>query len=160
MKNRFNSLFFFFGFAGAIGGVIVARGQRPAEGTADNVPAGADPNEVLRTFGNRGITVHDPSTILKCKDEYWVFATGHNTPSFHSSDLVHWMRGPVAIATPPTWIAQAVPNNRGNSFWAPDVIKVGSRYLLFFAVSTFGKNTSAIGVATNPTLDPADPNYK
>ena len=36
----------------------------------------------------------------------------------------------------------------------------GDRYLLYYAVSSFGRNDSAIGLATNPTLDPADPKFK
>ena len=45
------------------------------------------------------------------------------------------------------------------SYWAPDVIRVGDRYLLYYCVSSMGKMTSAIGLATNPTLDPNDPAY-
>ncbi len=52
-----------------------------------------------------------------------------------------------------------MPGNRGANFWAPDVSKIGDRYVLFFSASSFGRNTSAIGVMTNPTLDPADPAY-
>ncbi|HTQ40019.1 MAG TPA: arabinan endo-1,5-alpha-L-arabinosidase [Pirellulales bacterium] len=122
-------------------------------------PSTDEQQEMLRRDGNRGIRVHDPSTIVKCKDEFWVFATGTNTPSFHSKDLEHWIRGPRANANPPAWVKQAIPRNRGNDFWAPDIIHVGDKYLLFFAASSFGKNTSAIGVATNPTLDPSDPAY-
>jgi arabinan endo-1,5-alpha-L-arabinosidase len=44
-------------------------------------------------------------------------------------------------------------------YWAPDIIKLGDRYLLYYSVSSFGKMTSAIGLATNPTLDPDDPAY-
>jgi arabinan endo-1,5-alpha-L-arabinosidase len=58
------------------------------------------------------------------------------------------------------WIAEAVPQNSGRDFWAPDVMFVGGRYLLYFAVSTWGKNTSAIGLMTNPTLDTNDTRYK
>ena len=32
-------------------------------------------------------------------------------------------------------------------------------YHLYYAVSTFGSQVSAIGLATNPTLDPSSPNY-
>ena len=137
----------------------VAIGQNPTASTPGTTNA-ADSQSILRRLGSRGIRVHDPSTIVKCKDEFWIFVTGPNTPSFHSPDLVNWVRGPRAIANPPAWVAQAVPLNRGNDFWAPDVIKAGDKYMLFFAVSSFGKNTSAIGVATNPTLDPADAAYR
>jgi arabinan endo-1,5-alpha-L-arabinosidase len=56
-------------------------------------------------------------------------------------------------------VADAVPALRGDRFWAPDVMYVGKQYLLYYAVSTWGKNTSAIGLATNPTLDPSDPQF-
>ncbi len=136
-----------------------ASGQtQPAAPVTEN--AAADPQEFLRRMGNRGIGVHDPSTIVKCNDEYWVFITGPNTPSFHSHDLMTWVRGPQANPMPPAWVTQAVPLNRGNDFWAPDIIQVGDKFMLFFAVSSFGKNTSAIGVATNPTLDPNDSAYR
>jgi arabinan endo-1,5-alpha-L-arabinosidase len=44
-------------------------------------------------------------------------------------------------------------------YWAPDVIHLGDRFLLYYAVSVFGKRTSVIALATNPTLDPNDPRY-
>jgi arabinan endo-1,5-alpha-L-arabinosidase len=137
-----------------------AKQADPKSSDANSSATKPDSQAELKKLGNRGAMVHDPSTIVKCNGEYWVFYTGRNTPSWHSKDLITWLRGPAANATPPAWIRQAVPANNGNSFWAPDVIKVGDKYLLFFAVSTFGKNTSAIGVATNPTLDPADPKFK
>lgn len=107
----------------------------------------------------RGIVTRDPSSIVKCKDEYWVFYTGRGVPSYHSKDLVKWERGPAVFETAPEWIAKEVPANRGMSYWAPDIIKVGDRYLLYYSVSSMGKMTSAIGLATNPTLDPNDPAY-
>jgi len=122
-----------------------------------------DPNAIahLLQCGSRGIRVHDPSTIVRCKDEYWIFCTGRGTPSYRSKDLETWERGPQTFTKSPEWVAQAVPGNRGGlDFWAPDVIRLGDRYLLYFSVSTFGKNTSAIGLATNATLDPCDPAYE
>jgi arabinan endo-1,5-alpha-L-arabinosidase len=74
--------------------------------------------------------------------------------------MVNWTAGPRPFTSPLPWVAQAVPGNRGgNGFWAPDISKVGDRYMLFISASAFGKNTSGIGVATNPTLDPTDPAY-
>src|ERR1039457_6440461 len=113
----------------------------------------------LEKSASRGIVTRDPSDIVKCKDEYWVFYTGRGVPSYHSKDLVKWKRGPAVFQTAPTWIAQSVPENRNMSYWAPDLMKVGDRYLLYYAVSSMGKMTSAIGLATNPTLDPNDPAY-
>jgi arabinan endo-1,5-alpha-L-arabinosidase len=113
----------------------------------------------LEQSASRGIITRDPSDIVKCKDEYWVFYTGRGVPSYHSKDLLKWERGPAVFKAAPEWIAGIVPDNRNLSYWAPDVIKLGDRYLLYYSVSTFGKMTSAIGLATNPTLDPEDPAY-
>lgn len=119
-------------------------------------PGPADQPEV---FGSRHVRTHDPSTIIRCKDEYWVFYTGRGIPSYHSRDLVKWQAGPAVFTNAPAWAAQAVPANRGLYYWAPDVIRLGDHYLLYYSVSSFGKNQSAIGLATNPTLDPADPQF-
>ena len=112
----------------------------------------------LKMHGNHGMRVHDPSTIVKCKDEYWVFATGPGIVSWHSSDLVNWTNGPRVFDSPPAWTTNTIHGNRGY-FWAPDIIHLKNRYLLYYSVSTFGKNTSAIGLAVNPTLDPNDPAF-
>ena len=113
----------------------------------------------LEKSASRGIVTRDPSDIVKCKDEYWVFYTGRGVPSYHSKNLVKWERGSAVFKTAPEWIASTVPENRNMSYWAPDIMKVGDRYLLYYAVSSMGKMTSAIGLATNSTLDPSDPAY-
>jgi len=113
----------------------------------------------LEQSASRGITARDPSSIVKCKDEYWVFYTGRGVPSYHSRDLVKWERGAAVFKAAPEWIAKVVPENRTLQYWAPDIIKLGDRYLLYYSASSFGKMTSAIGLANNPTLDPDDPAY-
>lgn len=124
-------------------------------------PLSAEEAERQAQLGSRGVRVHDPSTIVKCEDEYWIFYTGRDVRSYRSKDLVKWEAGPVVFSNSPPWVAEAVPANRsGRDFWAPDVIQVGGRYLLYYSVSSFGKNTSAIGLVMNPTLHPDDPNYK
>lgn len=110
-------------------------------------------------FGARDARVHDPSTIVKCGGDYWLFATGNGIASWRSKDLSHWERGPRVFAEPPAWTVGAVPGFTGH-FWAPDVIHVGHQYLLFYSVSTWGKTISAIGLATNPTLDPAAKDFR
>ena len=107
----------------------------------------------------RNAMVHDPSTIIKCKDEFWVFYTGRGVPSWHSRDLATWERGPGVFTNAPPWVAKAVPANRGMNYWAPDVTFFNGRYLLYYSASTFGKNVSGIGLATAHTLDPNDPAF-
>jgi len=70
-----------------------------------------------------------------------------------------WERGPAVFSGPPPWITDVVPEHRGY-FWAPDVIRAGDRWLVYYSVSTFGKQTSAITLASNPTLDPASQDYR
>ena len=127
-------------------------------GGAWDAKAGPDGDTAVLLLGRRDVSVHDPSTIARCKNESWVFATGLGIHSCHSADLIHWVPGPPVFTNTLSWTTNAVPGNRGR-YWAPDVIHLGHRYFLYFAVSTWGKNTSAIGLATNPTLDPADPDF-
>ncbi|HEX7653406.1 MAG TPA: arabinan endo-1,5-alpha-L-arabinosidase, partial [Verrucomicrobiae bacterium] len=108
----------------------------------------------------RGYTAaHDPSTIIACKNRYYQFATGQGIVSKSSADKVFWSPGPAVFSNYPGWTTNAVPGFTG-LFWAPDVVFFNNSYHLYYAVSTFGSQVSAIGLVTNPTLDPTDPNYK
>ena len=107
----------------------------------------------------RSAAVHDPSTIVKSGKEYWLFATGNGIISRRSSNLVQWTQGPRVFSNAPAWTTNAVPGFRGH-LWAPDLIQISNQFLLYYSVSRWGVNTSAIGLATSPTLDPADPKYE
>jgi arabinan endo-1,5-alpha-L-arabinosidase len=113
----------------------------------------------LEERATRLVRAHDPSTIVKCKDEFWLFCTGRGLPSYHSRNLRDWKPGPPVFTNDLPWVAGAVPLNAELMFWAPDIIRLGDGYYLYFAVSSWGKNTSAIGLATNPTVDPNDSRY-
>ena len=118
----------------------------------------AEPGGPLDGAASRGVTTRDPSTLVRDGDAFWVFYTGKGIRSFHSQDLVEWTPGPAVFDEPPGWIRDAVPENKG-TYWAPDVMKVGDRFLLYYSISSFGKMDSAIGLATTPTLDPDDPRF-
>lgn len=101
------------------------------------------------------LEVRDPSTIAKIGDTYWIYGTGAGVAQFSSHDRLHWTyRGPV-FRTPPPWLVDAVPDNKNNIAWAPDVRYFDGLYHLYFAYSTIGSKTSAIGLAVNKTLDPS-----
>src|ERR1700744_3192066 len=102
--------------------------------------------------------VHDPSTIVTDHGKYYIFSTGRGIFSKSSPDLIHWTNGPSVFNSFPDWIKTCVPNFRTTA-WAPDVIHLNGKFLLYYAASTWGKQVSAIGLATSPTLDPASPNY-
>lgn len=105
---------------------------------------------------NRDLRIHDPTPPLRdAAGEWWIFGTGPRLLAARSPDLVAWERQPSPLASPPAWAAEVAPGNRRHHYWAPDVIRVGDRVLLYFSVSEFGKQTSAIGLATART--PAGP---
>nr|WP_241557279.1 arabinan endo-1,5-alpha-L-arabinosidase [Croceibacterium ferulae] len=106
--------------------------------------------------------VHDP-VIIREGDTYTVFATGRRRgqegiiPTLTSTDLRHWTAGPSMLADLPAWAKEAVPLAR--DMWAPDISFVNGRYRLYYSVSSFGSNRSAIGLATSATLDPKAADY-
>ena len=64
-----------------------------------------------------------------------------------------------AISGPWTIKGSAIPagsiiNLPGrDDLWAPDIAKVGDLYYLYYSVSEFGSQNSAIGLATSPSMD-------
>ena len=105
--------------------------------------------------------IHDPSTIVKSGNTYWVFGTGDGIACKYSTDLINWTdaRSVYTRTAYPGWINSKVPAFAGN-FWAPECKLLNGKYYLYYSCSTFGSQTSAIGLTINTTLDPADPNYK
>ena len=106
----------------------------------------------------QSISVHDP-VMAKQKGTYYIFCTGRGISVWSSKDLKEWKREQPVFAEPPKWAVEAVAGFRGH-IWAPDISFFNGKYYLYYSVSAFGKNTSCIGLATNKTLDPADPDYK
>jgi|GEM_PF-346793 len=106
---------------------------------------------------------HDPSTIIKEGNKYWVFTTGTDIYAMYSTDLVNWQSGSRSVfnGVQPSWIASRVPgfDRTQDTYWAPECVYRNGQYYLYYSCSKFGTNTSAIGLATNVTLDPASPNY-
>lgn len=102
---------------------------------------------------------HDP-VIMRQGDAYYVFCTGSRIPIRTSTDMHHWRLVGPALAEVPAWVPAVVPEYSGSSMWAPDISYFNGRYHLYYSVSTFGSNVSAVGLATNTTLDPCDPNYQ
>jgi arabinan endo-1,5-alpha-L-arabinosidase len=111
---------------------------------------GSDPNH-CPYFGWPS-TVHDPS-VAKSRGTYYLFGTGPGIPIWTSHDLRTWTRsGAVFENNLPSWASTTIP---GTQFpWAPDISYFAGRWHVYYAISTFGSKTSAIGFATSPTLDP------
>jgi arabinan endo-1,5-alpha-L-arabinosidase len=112
------------------------------------------------SVGFRNLRIHDPSTPIYADGTWWVFGTGKHILSARSNDLITWQRIGSVLASPPAWAASVVPGNKDSYYWAPDLIRIGGRYLLYYSVSEFGKNTSAIALVTNTTLDANAPGHQ
>ncbi|HVS54101.1 MAG TPA: arabinan endo-1,5-alpha-L-arabinosidase [Opitutaceae bacterium] len=134
-----------------LGVVVVAAGE-PA---TSPVPATAT---LATSAAPLRIPVHDP-VMIRERGAYYIFATGMGISVWSSKDMEHWQHEKPVFSAPPEWAVAAVPGFRGH-IWAPDISFFDGKFYLYYAVSAFGKNTSCIGVATNVTLDPADPRFK
>ncbi|PCD03118.1 arabinan endo-1,5-alpha-L-arabinosidase [Sphingomonas spermidinifaciens] len=106
--------------------------------------------------------VHDP-VLLREGGVWHVFSTGIGKDGQGvlaertSDDLVQWRAGTPPFTKLPDWAVRAIPGAR--NLWAPDISYVNGRYRLYYSVSTFGSNRSAIGLAMSATLDPRAPGY-
>lgn len=92
--------------------------------------------------------IHDPTVIHLKSGEYVAYSTGGVIGARLSKDLRHWDDAGNAFAEPPSWWYEY--NNTGDP-WAPDISRRDGRYWLYYAVSSWGTNHSAIGVATSPS---------
>lgn len=110
------------------------------------------------SFAQKRPVTHDP-VVAKQGDTYYLFCTGHGIASFTSKDLTNWKQADLVFAKAPDWALTVVPGFNGY-IWAPDISFHKGKYYMYYAVSAFGKNTSAIGLVTNATLNPKDKNYK
>ncbi|MBO6058801.1 MAG: family 43 glycosylhydrolase [Bacteroidaceae bacterium] len=90
------------------------------------------------------IFIHDPSTIAECDGKYYTFGTGSG--GLISEDGYTWTGGGV----------------RTGGGVAPDVIKIGDRYLVSYSAGfpgTEGKTRGNIITMWTKTLDPESPDF-
>jgi arabinan endo-1,5-alpha-L-arabinosidase len=97
------------------------------------------------------IAVHDP-VLARDGSTYYLFHTGSRISVKTSPDLVAWASAGPALATVPAWHAAAVPDNRPGDLWAPDISFRNGAFWLYYSVSAFGSQVSAIGLATRTSL--------
>ena len=101
------------------------------------------------TGGYGGIHVHDPS-VIKYNGEYYSFST-HQLIAIGKAPSLHgpWNHYGSALQKPSII---DLPGN--NDTWAPDVHRIGDTFYCYYSVSTFGSQSSGIGLATSKTLEP------
>ena len=113
---------------------------------------------LLALDGDPGI--HDPSTIVMQDGRFYAYGTGGGLPISISDDGWTWRRaGSLMQALPGGRPGAEVIARGGNNTWAPDVIRSGDSYFVYYsAPGTQPK--AAIGLLVGRTLDPNSPEYK
>ena len=105
------------------------------------------------------LNTHDPS-IFKDGDFYYVYSTDASYGDVHkpgvqirrSRDLITWEYVGPAFENYAVDAAEAIAHakldvSKNQGLWAPDVMKVGNTYRMYFSASTFGSSRSCIGLA-------------
>ncbi|CCM00536.1 uncharacterized protein FIBRA_02570 [Fibroporia radiculosa] len=150
-------MFYFFLTAGSLlsSHVLASPSPRATTTTTADVlnytfPAGANWPEPLPITGD-WFFVHDPSMIQRETDSKYFLFTTHDKAGIITSNS---LSGPYAV------VGSVLPDNSSidlpgnNDIWAPDVHFEYGEYYCFYAVSTFGSQDSAIGLATSKSMDP------
>ncbi|KAF9071204.1 glycoside hydrolase family 43 protein [Rhodocollybia butyracea] len=103
--------------------------------------------------GSDETVVRDPSIFYNSDSKkYFVFSTGNNISIFTSPTLNGpWPEDDVGSVLPDCSVID-LPGNC--VLWAPDISFNDGLYTLYYAVSTFGTQNSAIGVATSSSMEP------
>jgi GH43 family beta-xylosidase len=76
---------------------------------------------------------------------YYAYATngdGINVPVLHSTDLQAWRKLPDAMPKLASWVRPHEPH-----VWAPEVIKLGERYVLYYTAHDQASDRQCVGAA-------------
>ena len=105
--------------------------------------------------------VHDPS-VIEVDGKFAAFGTGEQG-RYHgairvktSPDGVRWTDAGAIGPGVPKWAIDALGFQPLN-VWAPSISHRGGKFFLYYSLSSFGHNTSAIGLMTSASFDPAKP---
>lgn len=98
--------------------------------------------------------VHDP-VMAEEGGKYYMMSTGRGLQMAESDDRKTWRvwRHVPLLTEIPAWTHDSVSGFRDH-VWAPDIIRWRDRWWMAYSCSTFGKNTSAIGLVSADSLHP------
>lgn len=107
-------------------------------------------------FSTQEPMVHDPVMAFE-GGTYYLYSTGEGLQQMTSTDLKTWTVAPEGVLEGriPAWTHDSVPGF-GSHIWAPDIVKYNGKWYMAYSVSTFGRNTSAIGLISNNILSDKD----
>lgn len=98
---------------------------------------------------------HDPTMAID-GSTWWVPATGQGIQMKWSTNGTQWNDGIQIFGSQLSWWKTYAPAMTTNDCWAPDLKYYRSRYYLFYSVSEFGKNNSAIGLVSCSSINKGD----
>ncbi|MBV9287553.1 MAG: arabinan endo-1,5-alpha-L-arabinosidase [Hyphomicrobiales bacterium] len=122
--------------------------------------APADAAELQPTLAG-DTRIHDPR-VIEVGGRYVAFGTGEDRHARGairtktSPDGVNWSDAGTIGKGAPQW-ARPTLGYQPNNVWAPSVSRRGDLFFLYYALSSFGGNASAIGLTTNAAFDPSRP---
>lgn len=104
------------------------------------------------------MNVHAPS-MIKAGDRYYMFHTGRGIANWVSRDMENWIRLDPVFPEVPDWVESVVPGF-DNHMRSPGIYFHDGTYYLYYSVTSLGRNNSAIGLVTNQSLNPGDPEFE
>jgi arabinan endo-1,5-alpha-L-arabinosidase len=105
--------------------------------------------------------IHDPS-IIEVGGKFVAFGTGEQgryrgaIRAKTSPDGVNWTDAGSVAEGVPDWAEERL-GYRPHNIWAPSISRRGGTFFLYYCLSSFGVNTSAIGLMTSTSFDAATP---
>src|SRR5262245_60269890 len=131
----------------ALAPLVVTAASALGHGAPDSIP----------TFTN--VTVHDPS-VLRVGHEFYVF--GSHLASERTRDWQHWTQvttdttaavGNPLVPDPQTQFREALDWVGSQTFWAPDVIRLGDgRFRFYYCIGRLDAPIAALGMAISDSI--------
>lgn len=128
----------------------------------DDLPGG-------KTVVGETAPIHDPALIIDKDGTWYVYSTGllnrengGTIQIWSSHDAgTTWQHAGFVWDRIPAWIDEHFADGQlPDNLWAPEIVENDGTYYLYYSASRFGGNKSLTALATNTTLDPADPDYE
>ena len=128
--------------------LMVGCGQQNQQSSTSTPGAHTTPTIPPSSFKNPVIQSDFPDPdVLQVGKTYYAYATnaaGANVQVARSNDLVHWDMLKDAMPALPPW---AQPG--GSFVWAPSVIQLGNKYVMYYTARDMQSNKQCVGVAVS-----------
>ena len=111
------------------------------------------------------VNAHDPSIVKGDDGRWYVFSTDASAGDVHrcgvqvrvSDDLINWEYLGTAFEDYENTCAEEISaaglkSEAHQGLWAPEAVKVGEQWRLYYSASTFGSTRSVIGMAVSDSI--------